>query len=252
MRRFCSVKKKRAVVSALNFGLCGLLAPATAPMQAVQLQQESHGPGGRLSGGDRAATGFRLRLRDYRNKMAHGHVVVVGSGTAMTSLPSLIEVAANELLSAYRRTQVALEETCVYLEGGDLVHDFDMLAPDDAVYFAFTTNHSYELPRPYQIQLKRVDVLQISNIHQVDQYFGANVYFEFILKNGALDTELIQPGVVPPGVGARPNAAWYLERMQVINGREVEVLERVVRPHENGKVRSRCSSASLCTETARF
>ena len=200
-------------------------------------------------GSQSAAGGFRVRLR--RNGTDIGKVARVGGGTEITSLHALARLAATLLLppEEYEHADMARATFYSYLAGGDTLDDFGLLCPDDVLYVAFgaeefgtltplshatASEAAFELPKPYRIRLDRVDVNQLSEVNQVDQHFAARVYLEFALIDGARDADLMKPGVVPPGPGRKPNAAWYLERLQIMNAREIIILEQAVRKHANG------------------
>ena len=87
-----------------------------------------------------------------------------------------------------------------------------------------------------QVHLQRVDFNQLGEVDQVHQFFTARVYLEFILVDGANDPHLMHDlsNVVPPSEGVRPNAAWYLERLEVMNTRDIIVLEKKLRTTANG------------------
>jgi hypothetical protein len=82
-------------------------------------------------------------------------------------------------------------------------------------------------------------------VNQREQYFGARIYFELTMIGGGHDADLTHglPEIVPPAPTRRPNGAWYLDRILVLNARETTVLEK--------KVRRVCSVLTAHTAHAR-
>ena len=225
---------------------------------------------------------LRLRLRRNGQEGSAGCVVRVGGSTDVQSLEQLARLSASLLLQEDEQAHFEASEVSFFLSGGDCLKEFGLLRTDDVVHVAFAGSEKFgamkklnkpaeaePLRNPFLIRLDKIDVNQLSEVNQVDQYFAARIYLEFVLVDGAQDAALMaSPGVIPPGPGRRPNAAWYLERyvsmrpspsvhadiscinhahkvrawcapscarLQVMNAREVQVLEQIVRPHPNKK-----------------
>ena len=175
-----------------------------------------------------AVPDLRLRLRRNGDKSTPGRVVRVGGGTEIQSLEHLAQLCAQLLLQDDERAHFQATAVSFYLSGGDRLDEFGLLRTDDVLHVAFSASEKFgamqtlgkgaptksePLRNPLLIRLDKIDVNQLSEVNQVDQYFAARIYLEFVLVGGAQDEALMAgPDVIPPGPGRRPNAAWYLER----------------------------------------
>ena len=173
---------------------------------------------------------LRLRLRRNGDESTPGCVVAVGGTSETQTLEQLARLGARLLLQEDELAHFEASAVSFFLSGGDRLNEFGLLRTDDVLHVAFagaekfgamqklgklgsTKVSTVQLPNPFTIRLEKVDVNQLSEVNQVDQYFAARIYLEFVLVDGALDAALTAaPGVIPPGPGQRPNAAWYLER----------------------------------------
>jgi hypothetical protein len=86
-----------------------------------------------------------------------------------------------------------------------------------------------EAAEPLEIRLSKLDLNQLAEIDAKAGCFYAVVYLELLVPGAASDEVLSAPGLVPPSPPLRPNAAWYLERIMPVNGKEIAVADSAVR-----------------------
>ena len=179
--------------------------------------------------GEAVVPQMRLQLHRNGDESTPGRAVCVGGSTTIQSLEQLAQLAAGLFLKEDEQAHFEPSAASFFLCGGVLLAEFELLRADDVIYVAFARKEVFgemrhlrkpEAPNTTRaqlstilcIRLEKVDFNQISEVNQVDQYFAARVYVEFVVVDGALDESLVAPGVVPPSSDRRPNAAWYLER----------------------------------------
>lgn len=77
--------------------------------------------------------------------------------------------------------------------------------------------------KPLVLVLEKADLLQLTVVSARNNIFCAKVYFEIVIVGGGLDPALSADlgQVIEPAADVRPNATWYLSRLEVVNAAEV-------------------------------
>ena len=78
-------------------------------------------------------------------------------------------------------------------------------------------SHAHAAPLR-QLEISRIQFVQIKEVNQILQCFHASIFLEFIIRGGAEDPQLAavqsREWSGPP---ARPSASWYVQQFEIIN-----------------------------------
>jgi hypothetical protein len=98
-----------------------------------------------------------------------------------------------------------------------------------------------------RLVLQKFDLLQLSRISAHENNFSAKLYFEVLLIGGALNPDLCArlDEIVEPTAEQRPNATWYLHRVEIVNVMESTIRYQSVRVIKNDILLSRQISGTF-------